>query len=99
MTRAAPAVAIANPRTFRSVSGSWISVANTAVAMGIIVGMISALSDAGVRLRPTKARELNPTTPKAAAATTGRQRCTGRGVLVIAHAARSTADAIANRIV
>ena len=61
--------------------------------------MISALSDAGVRLRPTNARLLKPTTPQAAAAAIGRHRAIGSGVRVMAHARRRTALAIAKRIV
>src|SRR5438552_12833989 len=74
-------------------------VANGAVASGIVVGMISAVSDAGVRLSPKNASVLNPSTPQAAAAAIGRQRPKGRGVRVTAHAARSTTLAMAKRIV
>jgi len=99
MTSAAPRVATANPNSFRDVSRSWISVAKSAVAIGMVVGMISALSEAGVRLSPTNASVLKPRTPHAAAAAIGRQRCSGMGVRVIAHATSRTPDAIAKRIV
>ena len=99
ITSAAPRHATAKPNSLRDVCRSWISVAKSAVASGMVVGMISALSDAGVRLRPTNARVLNPSTPHAAAAVIGRQRCSGIGVLVMAQATTSTAAAIAKRIV
>src|SRR5439155_13888700 len=85
--------------SFRDVSRSWITVAKIAVAIGIVVGMINALSEAGVELSPTKARVLNPRTPQAAAAAMGRQRRTGMGARVTAHATSSTTAAIANRMV
>src|SRR5207249_10527549 len=84
ITSAAPRLATANPNSLRDVSRSWISVANRAVASGMVVGMISALSEAGVRLRPPNASALNPRTPHTAAAVIGRQRCSAAGDLVLA---------------
>ena len=72
ITSAAPRLATAKPNSLRDVSRSWISVAKSAVASGIVVGMISALSEAGVRLRPTNASVLKPSTPHTAAAAIGR---------------------------
>ena len=99
MTTAAPTLATAKPSSFREVSCSWMSVAKSAVATGIVVGTISALSDAGVRRSPRNAKPLKPRNPNAAAAVTGRQRRTGSGVRVTRATRTSNADAIANRIV
>ena len=76
-----------------------MSVARSAVATGIVVGTIKALSDAGVRRRPRNARALNPTNPKTAAAITGRQRRSGSGVRVTTATTTRSADAIAKRMV
>ena len=48
ITSAAPRVAITKPTSLREVSRSRMSVAKSAVASGITVGMMSALSEAGV---------------------------------------------------
>jgi len=76
-----------------------MSVAKSAVATGIVVGTISALSDAGVRCSPRNAKLLKPKNPNAAAAVTGRQRRTGSRLRVMSATAISRIEAIANRIV
>ena len=76
-----------------------MSVANSAVATGIAVGTMSALSDAGVRCRPRNARLLKPRNPNAAAAVTGRHRRRGSGLRVASATTTNSADAIAKRIV
>src|SRR5438128_811716 len=93
MTTAAPTLATAKPSSFCEVSCSWMSVAKSAVATGIVVGTISALSDAGVRRSPRNAKPLKPRNPNAAAAVTGRQRRTGSGVRVTRAPRTSNADA------
>ena len=99
MTTAAPALATANPSSLRLVIGSPIKVARSAVASGIVVGMMSALSDAGVSCSPRNARLLKPRNPKAAAAVTGRQRCSGSGVRVARARSTKMTEAAAKRMV
>src|SRR6267378_6621470 len=99
MTSAAPIDASANPPSFAAVRRSPMNDAARAVRTGMRVGTMSAPSDAGAIVRPTKTNALYAQYPKTPASTTGQSLPRPRLARVARVIATRTTDAMMNRAV